>query len=219
MAKPVVIVNCKTYPEATGGKAVRLAKLCEAMARAHNIDIRIAVQTTDIAAVAKAVKIPVYAQHVDAAEPGKTTGWTTAFALKKAGAAGTLLNHAEHRISTQTICETTPYLRKARLSIVVIAENLDRLFEFGSIDADYFCVEPPELIGGEVSVSVARPDVIENAVRAARKPLLMGAGIKDYNDFSIALRLGAKGVLLSSGIVLASDQRKALLRLLTVRGQ
>ena len=210
MAKPIVIINCKTYPQATGARAVALAKLCERVAKAHGVDIRIAVQATDIALVSRAVKIPVYAEHVDAKEAGKTTGWITVDAIKAAGAKGALLNHAEHRLTTKELCATTALLKKARLDAIVCAENVMRLRELdGVLAATLFCVEPPELIGGDVSVSVAQPAVVSGAVKATRRPLLVGAGVKDHKDFSLALKLGAKGVLLSSGIILAKDQNRA----------
>ncbi len=218
MAKPIVIVNFKTYPQATGERAVALAKICQTLGRKHKVDIRIAVQTTDISAVAKAVSIPVYAQHADFAMPGKSTGWVTAHALKKAGAKGTLLNHAEHRISIQGIRGIIPHLRKSRLDVIAIAADVRQLQEFERhVDADLFCIEPPELIGGDVSVAMARPGVIGDAVRASSRPLLVGAGIKNRTDLTIALSLGAAGVLLSSHIVLAHDQRGALERLIAPR--
>ena len=217
--KPIVIINFKTYPQATGEKAVRLAKLCEEYGKGHKVDMRVAVQATDIATVAKAVSIPVYAQHADIAPAGKSTGWITASALKAAGAKGTLLNHSEHRLNAQAIHAIMPQLRKAKLEVVVIAEDLHQLRLFDKhIKADYFCIEPPELIAGEVSVSMARPDVVGDAVRSTKVPLLVGAGVKEYEDLSLALELGAKGVLLSSHVVLARNQPRALKRLLSVRG-
>jgi triosephosphate isomerase (TIM) len=218
--KPIIIINCKTYPQATGIKAVQLAKLCEEMAQRFDLDIRIAVQVADLQAVANAVSIPVYAQHADAVGPGKTTGWITAHSIKLAGGAGALLNHAERPLSTQSIKATIAYLKKEHLHAIVCAESVKRLEELSMhADATLFAIEPPELIGGDVSVAIARPDIVGNAVQASPKPLLIGAGIKDHNDFSIALQMGAKGVLLSSGIVLAKDWRKAFLKLLTARGQ
>jgi triosephosphate isomerase (TIM) len=218
--RPVVIVNCKTYPEATGEKAVKLAKLCEEMAELYDMDIRIAVQATDISRVADAVKIPVYAQHVDAAVPGKTTGAVTAHALKKAGASGSLLNHSEHHLTTAQIKDCLLQLKKEKLDAIVCASTVHKLEEYDVyLEPTMFVIEPPELIAGEVSVSVVRPDVVGSAVHATRRMLLVGAGVKDYNDLSVALHLGARGVLLSSHIVLAKDQRKALQKLLTARAR
>jgi triosephosphate isomerase len=217
-SRPVIIVNCKTYAEATGRNVVRLAKLCEQMAKKYRCDIRIAVQPTDLALVAKAVRIPVYAQHVDEALPGKTTGWLTAHAIKQAGAAGTILNHSEHRLSTEQISATIAQLKRAKLDVVVCAESVERLQELdralGSAAPSFFAVEPPELIGGDISVSTAQPEIITRSVRATKLPVLVGAGVKDNNDLAIALKLGARGVLLASGIVLAKNQKKALTILL-----
>jgi triosephosphate isomerase len=218
--QPVVIINFKTYPEATGEKAVKLAKLCEEVASEQGVDIRVAVQATDLFRVADAVSIPVYAQHVDSASPGKTTGWLTAHAIKKAGGAGSLLNHSEHHLTTVQIKDAILQLKKEKLEAIVCAETVHRLEEFDTyLEPTLFAIEPPQLIGGDVSVSVARPDIVGNAVHATRRMLLVGAGIKDYNDLSIALHMGAKGVLLSSHIVLAKEQRKALLKLLTGRAR
>jgi triosephosphate isomerase len=41
-------------------------------------------------------------------------------------------------------------------------------------------------------------------------PVLCGAGVKTGKDVRRALELGAKGVLLASGVVKAKDPRKAL---------
>jgi triosephosphate isomerase len=217
--RPIVIINYKTYKQGTGEHAVKLAKVCEQVAKEHGIDMRIAVQATDIALVSRAVDIPVYAQHVDPLDPGKTTGWLTAHAIKAAGASGCLLNHSEHRMSTADITAATARLAKEHMEAIVCAENLQRLHELSHVDATLFVIEPPELIAGEVSVSVARPDIVASAVHATRKPLLIGAGVKEYNDMVIAQEMGARGALLSSHVLLAKDHRRALLKLLTRRGQ
>lgn len=217
MSNPIIIVNCKTYPQATGKAAIELAKRCEKAARAYKADIRIAVQATDIAAVAKAVKIPVYAQHIDNATPGQSTGWITAHAIKTAGAAGSLLNHAEHRLGVHDITKAVDALRHEKLDAIVIAEDVHRLHEIDLAvpNATLLSIEPPELIGGNTSVSVARPEIITRAVVATAKPLIIGAGVKTRQDLDIALRLGARGVLLASGVVLAKDRTAALKSLLS----
>lgn len=220
MPKPVVIINTKTYPEGTGANAVRLAKLCEAAGKAYGYDLRIAVQATDIAAVASAVRLPVYAQHCDPALPGKTTGWITAKALKMAGAKGALLNHAERRIPTTAIVAAAQALRAQKLAVIVCAEDESRLREIESalarakIRPDFLAVEPPELIGGDVSVSVANPGIIKHAVSVARAPILVGAGVRSHDDLLIATELGAAGVLLAKGVVAAPHQERALRHLL-----
>ncbi len=223
MSKPVVIINTKTYPQGTGGKAVRLAQLCENAAKVSGYDIRLAVQATDIATVANAVDLPVYAQHCDAAIPGKTTGWITAKALKAAGAKGALLNHAERRISTLEIIGAAVALRKEKLDVIVCAESGARLHELARafagvrITPTAFAIEPPELIGGDVAVSVAQPEIVVSAVQAVKGAVLVGAGVRTHADVQTALELGAAGVLLSKGVVAAPHQEQALRKLLGLR--
>ena len=75
--------------------------------------------------------------------------------------------------------------------------------------SDLIAVEPPELIGGDVSVTAADPKVVSDSVEAVRKvadiPVLCGAGVKTGEDVRAALDLGAEGVLLASGVVKAKD--------------
>ena len=44
-------------------------------------------------------------------------------------------------------------------------------------------------------------------------PVLIGAGVKGGQDVEVGLRLGAKGIVLSSAVVLAEDPKKILLEL------
>jgi triosephosphate isomerase (TIM) len=86
---------------------------------------------------------------------------------------------------------------------------------FKVVKPDFIAVEPPELIGGEVSVSQAKPEIISKAVKMCNGVnILMGAGIKNNNDLKIALQYGAKGVLLSSHFVLAQNPEKFLTELI-----
>jgi triosephosphate isomerase len=75
--------------------------------------------------------------------------------------------------------------------------------------------EPPELIGGDISVTSADPGIVKDTVSAveavdANIPVLCGAGVKTGEDVRAALELGAKGVLLASGVVKASDPEAVL---------
>lgn len=216
MQRPIIIVNCKTYPQATGSKAVRLAQQCEMAAREHGADIRIAVQATDISMVAQAAGIPVYAEHADPAPAGQHTGAITSLGIRKAGAAGAILNHSEHRMGTAEIIAAAALLRKQKLAVIICADSLRRLAELAAaVRPDLFCFEPPELIAGDVSVSMAQPDTVKRAVHLSPVPLLVGAGVRTHEDLQIALELGAAGVMLSSGIVLAPHRERALRKLLT----
>lgn len=79
---------------------------------------------------------------------------------------------------------------------------------------DFLAYEPPALIGGEISVSQSQPAAISHFIEIAGKiPVIIGAGIKEKKDVEISLKLGAKGILVSSGVVLASDPQEKLLEL------
>jgi triosephosphate isomerase len=74
------------------------------------------------------------------------------------------------------------------------------------------------LIGTGIPVSQAKPEIVVNAVRLVRQQdskviFLCGAGITTGEDVTAALALGAQGVLLASGVVKATNQRKAILDL------
>ncbi|MEM2446604.1 MAG: triose-phosphate isomerase, partial [Candidatus Bathyarchaeia archaeon] len=100
---PLILVNFKTYLEATGRKAVELAKTAERVSRETQVSICVAPQFTDIAAVAEEVEIPVFAQHIDPIEPGSHTGYVLADAVKEVGAVGTLINHSERQLRLSDI--------------------------------------------------------------------------------------------------------------------
>ena len=87
------------------------------------------------------------------------------------------------------------------------------------LNPDMIAVEPPELIGGDISVSTAKPEVISDSVGIVSKinsdiAVLCGAGVKNQNDISKAMSLGSKGILLASGVVKSSNPREVLLDLI-----
>jgi triosephosphate isomerase len=212
--RPVIVVNFKTYPQATGAKAEQLAKMCEKIAKKHDIDIRVAVQAADIYRVCHAVSIPVYAEHVDPIDPGRHTGYILAADVKTEGAVGTLLNHSEHRVKPEVIARTVLHAKAAGLKVIICAATPKEGAEYAKLKPTFVAVEPPELIGGKVSVSTAKPEIIMRAVAMIKAPLLVGAGIHTSKDVQIALKLGAQGVLLASGVTKAKDPKKALEALL-----
>ncbi|RLF05216.1 MAG: triose-phosphate isomerase, partial [Thermoprotei archaeon] len=79
---PLIIINFKTYLEATGQRALDLAKKCEKVAQELGVNIAVAPQAIDIARIASSVSIPVLAQHVDPYPPGAHTGSTLMEAIK-----------------------------------------------------------------------------------------------------------------------------------------
>ncbi len=212
MKTPIIITNFKTYQTATGDKAVELAKIHEKVALETGANIAIAVQAIDLWRVSQAVKIPVLAQHIDAAHYGSSTGHVVSEALKEAGAYGSLLNHSEFRVEhLEKIERTIIRSKEVGLYLVVCAEDPEEGKQIAALGAFLIAVEPPELIGGDISVAKAKPEIITQAVDLiGAGKVLVGAGIKTQEDVRIALKLGAVGVLLASGITKADDPEAVL---------
>lgn len=212
---PQIIVNAKAYPEVTGAKAaLALAKACAKVA--GDVPVALAPPLADLATVAQSrIKLSLYGQHCDAHEPGAATGWVTAEALQAAGAAGSLLNHAEHKVPHAQVQATVARLHASSLTSVVCADSLTEVRALAAFKPRMLAIEPPQLIGGDVSVTSAEPAIIRDAVAAVRAispktKVLCGAGVKTGDDVAMAVRLGAHGVLLASGVVKAKDPLAAL---------
>ncbi|WP_299331162.1 triose-phosphate isomerase [Haloplanus sp.] len=205
-----VLVNLKTYPcdPATVAEAARDAT--------EESDARIAIapQTAHLGRVA-ATGIETWAQHVAPVDHGSHTGHTLAEAVRAAGATGTLLNHSERRLTLADIDAALDAAERAGLETIVCANNPDQVAAAAALGPDAVAVEPPELIGGDVSVATADPEIVEKAVAAADAvdpdvAVYCGAGVSTGDDVAAAADLGAEGVLLASGVAKADDPRAAL---------
>ena len=212
---PVIIVNFKTYLESTGKKAVELAKQAEKASKETGANIIVVPQFVDLAKVAEAVEIPVFAQHIDPIKPGNSTGHVLAEAVKEAGAVGTLINHSERQLRLIDIDAIIALAKEKGLVSCVCANNPSVSAAIAAMHPDITSVEPPELIGSGISVSKAKPEIVTDTVKLVQKVdpkmiILCGAGISTADDVSIALKLGTRGVLVASGIVKAKDPYSVL---------
>ena len=212
---PIIIVNFKTYKESTGDNAIKLAEICNKTAKETKTSIAIAVQSTDIYRISKIVSIPVLSQHIDAIDFGKNTGFLLPESIKQAGAEATLLNHSEHRLDFELLKIFIERAKQAGLKTIVCAKDVEDAKKIAGLSPDFIAVEPPELIGGKISVSEAKPEVISDSVKAIKSinkkiKVLCGAGIHNKDDVKKAVKLGADGILVASGIVKAGNQEAAL---------
>jgi len=196
--------------EATGRKAVELAKQAEKVSKETDVSIAVAPQFVDIVSVAKAVEIPVFAQHLDPIQPGSYTGHVLAEAIKEAGAMGTLINHSERRLKLVDIDAAIELAREKELISCVCVNNPSVSAAAAALKPDIVSIEPPELIGTGIAVSRAQPEVVTKTIKLVRGinmdvTVLCGAGISHGEDVATALRLGAQGVLVASAVVQAKD--------------
>lgn len=213
---PLILVNFKTYSEATGRKAVKLAKTAEKISLETEVCIGLAPQFVDIAPIASTVSIPVFAQHIDPIAPGSFTGHILPEAIRETGAVGTLINHSERRLKLADIDAIIARARESDLLSVVCANNATVSAAAAALKPSMIAVEPPELIGTGIPVSKAKPEVVLSTVDLVKRinpdvVILCGAGITSGEDVAAALRLGTEGVLVASGVVKAKDPYKVLL--------
>lgn len=197
----------KTYAQATGQSAQRILDACEHVARKGGL-IGVAPQAFDLSRTLEHASM--YAQHLDCGEPGRNTGFILAQNAKKLGVSGTILNHSEHKLTRDLLERTLAECRQQSLRVILCADSVQEARELAQLQPDYIAVEPPELIGGDVSVTT-QPEIITESLQAVQGvPLLVGAGVKTREDVQKALELGAVGVLVASGIVLHKDPTSIL---------
>lgn len=212
---PTIVVNFKVYNESVSEQGLALSKLCDLAAGHSGASIVVCPPSTDVFPTARTVKIPVWGQAADAVEPGGRTGHVTLEMLKAAGATGVLINHSEKRLRIADIEWLITRAKKLGLETCVCTNNAAVSQACAALGPDFVAVEPPELIGGDISVTSANPSVVSSSVEVVRKvdpqvKVLCGAGVKNGNDVRKAIELGAQGVLLASGVVKAKDQKGTL---------
>lgn len=212
---PTIVLNVKTYIEATGTKALEIAQIMDKISKETGTSMAIAVQATDISLCFNMVKIPIFAEHIDPITPGSHTGWTLPESVKQAGAIGTLINHSEHRLKIADIDTCVTIAKKLNLDHIVCTNNILTSKAAAAFKPNFIAVEPPELIGGDISVTTADPGVVSGSVNAVKQidkdvKILCGAGVKNGKDVAKSIELGADGVLLASGVVKAKDKEAVL---------
>jgi len=207
---PLVLVNLKCYQEAVGHGANRIAQAAMEVSEESGVSIGLAPMYMDIHPIKHHFNLPVFAQHIDPVPPGAHTGRIPLTAVKTAGAIGSLVNHSEYRLSIADIETNVKALREAGMISCVCSNTVATTSAVASLGPDYVAIEPPELIGGKVSVAEANPSIITGSVEAALKAnpdvkVLTGAGIHSGKCVKTAIDLGTVGVLLASSVVKAED--------------
>jgi|TARA_B100001971_G_scaffold165411_1_gene156007 triosephosphate isomerase len=209
----LVVVNFKTYQTAHGASAEELALAMSGI----ETDARMiaAVSALDLAAVvAAAPDLEVWCQHLDPVGFGSNTGWLHPDTAVERGATGTLINHAEHKVSIEHVAMLLDQVPED-FEVCACAADIDEAQALAALGPTYVAVEPPELIGGDISVTSADPGIVSGTVAAVREVtdevgILCGAGVKSGADVATAMELGTTGVLLASGVTKADDPGAAL---------
>ncbi len=219
-SKELLLINFKAYETSIGKSALNLARLIEIAVEETDIGILvgIAVQSSDIRLFSD-INLPVFSQHIDPINFGAHTGHILPESVFDAGAVGSLINHSERQLDLTVIENTIKRCKETDLISIVCASTPKMSEAIASLSPDFIAIEPPELIGGEISVSVANPEIITDTINSVHEldetiPVLCGAGVKNSKDVSIARSLGSKGILVASGVTKARDPKAAVIDLI-----
>ena len=212
MEAPLVVVNFKTYTSALAIAAERLGKQMAAV----NTNARMVAVTSafDLSSVSSIEGLEVWSQHLDPVGQGSHTGWLEPETAIARGAVGTIINHAEHKVSLDHVRDLMAMLPEG-FPVCACAADVTEARALAKLGPTFIAVEPPELIGGDISVTTADPTIVSDTVAAVKEVnpnvrVLCGAGVKNGQDVATAIALGAEGVLLASGVTKANDPQAVL---------
>jgi len=203
-----LIVNFKCYKH--GKDSVKLAKLCKALIKKK--DLILVPEYTEISQISK-LGLDVFAQHIDYIDGGRSTGYVHPLAVKKAGAKGTLLNHAEHRLDFKVLKKSIQLCKKLKLKTIVCSPSVRQTKKIMKLKSDYIAFEDPKLISTGVSISQVEPGEVKKFVKLLERTKIIplcGSGVSTGEDVRKAKELGTKGVLVASAIAKPKNSKKVL---------
>jgi triosephosphate isomerase len=212
MEAPLVVVNFKTYTSALASAADRLGKqMADVKTNARIVAVTSAF---DLSSVSSIDGLEVWSQHLDPVGQGSHTGWLEPETAIARGATGTIINHAEHKVSLDHVRDLMAMLPEG-FPVCACAADVTEARALAKLGPTFIAVEPPELIGGDISVTTADPTIVSDTVAAVKEVnpnvrVLCGAGVKNGQDVATAIALGAEGVLLASGVTKANDPQAVL---------
>ena len=214
MDKPLIVVNFKTYESASGQSAEDLAASMEKFTN-RNFRMIAVVSAFDLHSIASnSTNLEVWSQHLDPVGKGSYTGWLEPESAIYRGAVGTIINHAEHKVSLEHVAMLLEQVPEG-FEVCACAADIEEARALAALEPDFVAVEPPELIGGDVSVTSADPEIVSGTAQAVKDVseavgILCGAGVKTGSDVSKAIGLGTSGVLLASGVTKSDDPNSSL---------
>jgi triosephosphate isomerase len=193
-----------------GRDALRLAQFADKVSREYDVQIIFTPQYVDIPLLASETEsILVFAQHMDFLQIGRGVGSVLPEAVKAAGAAGVLLNHAEKPLSMETIEATVRRADEVGLASMVSAGTPEEVVKIAQMQPNIVLAESPALIG------VGKREENDSALISETNKLvwkinpgirvLHGAGISNGQDVYNIILAGAQGTGSTSGILRAPD--------------
>ncbi|TRZ77495.1 MAG: triose-phosphate isomerase [Deltaproteobacteria bacterium] len=193
-----------------GRELLKLARHADKIGKKYDVQMIITPQYVDIPILAREMEhVLVFAQHMDSLEVGRGVGSVLPEALKAAGAAGVMLNHAEKRLLNDELERTIRRADQIGLATMVCADTLEDAAVIAQMEPNIIIAESPDLIG------VGRRDAKDRlAIRSINEKVwkmnpdirvLHGAGIRCGRDVYDVIASGAQGTGSTSGIILSDD--------------
>lgn len=197
-----------------GQSSINLALKADKISKKYDVHIIYTPQYVDIPRIAKAIKnISIFAQHMDPVEIGRGIGAVLPEAIKEAGAVGTLLNHAERKM---TLCNISKAIKRADevgLATMVCADNLFEVLAVAQLGPNIILAEPESQIGKKKSInndSIKQKEYIREVKEKVKaiNPLikiLFSTGIYSGSDVYNIISMGAEATGCTSGIIKAEN--------------
>lgn len=198
-----------------GRDLLRLAVRADELSAEYAVQVLLSPQYVDIPLVAREVRnVLVFAQHMDSLAPGRGIGAVLPEALKEAGAAGVLLNHAERPLTRAELVHAVRRASAVGLATMVCADDPAEAVSIAHLRPDAIIVEAPDLIAATVAPvgraeDIARTDAAIWAVDPDVR-VLHAAGITGARDVYDVVAAGAQGTGSSSAIFASPDPAAVL---------
>lgn len=208
----MIVVNFKIYEETFGHKVLNLATICQKVSKKTKIKIIPAVSALDAFRINNQLGMEVWLQNVDEVFEGAKSGAISPLQAQLMGISGTLINHSENRKKPGTIKKMLKNW-PSNFKVMLCLSSLGQAESWAKkIKPDFIAYEPKYLIGSkDKSVATEKPEVIKKIVeKYSEIPVLVGAGVHSVKDVEVSLKLGAKGILISSYIVKNKNPEKRL---------
>ena len=150
---PSLVINLKNYDEIYSNFSIDISKISESVASETGVEIIVCPPNPVLYKVIENVSIPIYAQHVDDAKVGSSTGSIVPELIKSINCKGSLINHSEKRISINDIEKLIERFNELELTSLVCAQSIEEVESIAKLKPDIIAIEPPELIGSGRAVS------------------------------------------------------------------
>ena len=198
-----------------GAKLLDLALFADDLCLQYDVDIILTPQCVDIPLLAKGTKnIRVFAQHIDSLKIGRGIGAILPEAVKEAGAEGTLLNHAEKKLTLAEVERTIQRADEVGLATMVCADTPQEAVTIAKMKPNILLVEPPKLIeAGKREINDPQEIQKVNEMIWEVNPnirVLHGGGISSGQDVYNIIKCGSQATGSTSGVVLANNPKLKL---------